>query len=44
MTWLFLLGAALLIIPLVIIARGLHEGMWIDPTLEAYMKEERDAR
>jgi len=44
MIWLFLLGAVLLVVPVVIVARALHDGMWIDPTLEAYMKEERDAR
>jgi hypothetical protein len=41
---LFLLGAVLLIVPLVIVVRALCDGMWIDPTLERFMKEERDAR
>jgi hypothetical protein len=44
MTWLFVLGAVLLAVTAVFVARALHEGMWIDPELEAYMKEERDVR
>ena len=44
MGWLFLLGAVLLVVPVVIVARALRDGMWIDPTLEEYMEEERDGR